>query len=133
MYYDKPIRLISHSRDIFFAFAGVTTIIYILIISAIMDVRVFPARGTGSTRLFSHFPPPITPHKIVNVDLDKPIAIVGDIHGERVTKSRMQNYILMYSRLYKTQNFRCIFRISVLLNLIKGFFLAWVKKNFLHF
>ena len=72
---------ITDTRDIFFAMVGVTTVIYLFLISAVTEDVVYPSRGTGDLRLFSHFPPPIVPHQVLKVDTNKPIAIVGDIHG----------------------------------------------------
>ncbi|CBY12957.1 unnamed protein product [Oikopleura dioica] len=65
-------------------FAGVlalTTVLYFFLFDAGTRVRTFFAKGTGQIRLFNHFPPPDEPHKTVHVDTDRPVVVIGDIHG----------------------------------------------------
>ena len=65
-------------------FAGllcVTTVLYFFLYDAGSRVRTFLAKGTGQIRLFNHFPPPEVPHKTVHVDKNRPVVVIGDIHG----------------------------------------------------
>ena len=65
-------------------FAGilcVTTVLYFFLYDAGSRVRTFLAKGTGQLRLFNHFPPPEFPHKTVHVDKNRPVVVIGDIHG----------------------------------------------------